>query len=78
MVAVKGENGDEERRVVTGASNGTLTQIVSGLAPGEEVLFPTTTATTAGGGATQQRPAGGFQAGPGIFIAPGGVAPGGP
>ncbi|HXH22538.1 MAG TPA: efflux RND transporter periplasmic adaptor subunit [Dehalococcoidia bacterium] len=70
MVTVKTEQGDEQRTVVTGTTNGTLTQIVSGLTDGEKVLYSTGTAaptrTTTGTGTF----GGGQFAGPGGF--PGG------
>jgi len=39
-VTVKGQQGDEARRVTTGLSNGNLTQITAGIQEGEEVLYP--------------------------------------
>lgn len=53
-VTVRGPNGDEQRRVTTGLSNGTLTQITSGLERGEEVLY-TVTATSTTSSTTTQR-----------------------
>jgi hypothetical protein len=45
FVTVKGANGDERRQVTAGISNGTLTEITSGLQEGEEVVY-TTSATS--------------------------------
>jgi HlyD family secretion protein len=75
VVTLKTADGSEQRNVTTGVTNGTLTQIVSGLQDGDEVLVsaPATTAssTTTGG---QQNPqgfpggGGGFQGGGGPQI----------
>ncbi len=74
-VTVKGPNGDEQRTVVTGATNGTLTQITSGLNEGDEVLVSaartTTTTTTTGTGGGGNTPFGG--GGGGGFTPPGGA-----
>jgi multidrug efflux pump subunit AcrA (membrane-fusion protein) len=66
-VTVKGANGDEQRRVTTGLTNGTLTQISAGLNEGEEVLYTAPTATTGTTTAPQQQ---------GQFTIPGGGAGG--
>jgi multidrug resistance efflux pump len=61
MVTVKNASGDEEqRRVTTGITNGTLTQITSGLSRGDQVLYTvqTTAATGTGTTNTQQRTTG--------------------
>jgi multidrug efflux pump subunit AcrA (membrane-fusion protein) len=74
LVTVKTASGDEQRRVTTGISNGTLTQVTSGLQDGDEVLYTRpSTSTTAN--QTQQRgqftgPVGGFPGGGGIQITP--------
>ncbi|MGE0058661.1 MAG: HlyD family efflux transporter periplasmic adaptor subunit [Dehalococcoidia bacterium] len=74
-VTVKTADGKEEqRRVVTGITNGTLTQITSGLTRGDQVLYtitPTSTTTTTTG--TQQRTTGSQQFGGGTFPGGGGV-----
>jgi HlyD family secretion protein len=61
-VTVRGVNGDETRRVTTGITNGTLTEIVSGLEEGEEVLYTlsTTTTTPTGFSGFTFPPVGGF------------------
>lgn len=51
VVTVKTPAGDEVRPVTTGTTNGTLTQILSGLEPGDEVLV---IAASTGGTQTQQ------------------------
>jgi HlyD family secretion protein len=45
-VTVKTDKGEEQRRVVTGITNGTLTQITSGLTRGDQVLYTINTAST--------------------------------
>ena len=47
MTVKKADGTDETRTVTTGASSGQLTQVTSGLAEGDQVLFSgTRTATT--------------------------------
>jgi macrolide-specific efflux system membrane fusion protein len=46
FVTVRGASGDERRSVTTGISNGTLTQVTSGLEEGEEVVYTTPSAST--------------------------------
>jgi hypothetical protein len=75
VVTVRGANGDEQRRVTTGITNGTLTQVTSGLQEGDEVVYTRPSST---GSSTNQQPqrgqfvipgGGGFPGG-GIQIAP--------
>jgi macrolide-specific efflux system membrane fusion protein len=63
VVTVKGANGDEQRRVTTGITNGTLTQITSGLQEGDEVVYTRPSST---GTSTNQQPQ------RGQFVIPGG------
>lgn len=63
-VTLKTPAGDEQRTITTGATNGTLTQVVSGLQDGDEVLVSapraqTTTAPATGGFQQFGAPAGG-------------------
>lgn len=73
-VTVRTESGEEQRSVTTGATNGNLTQVLTGLTDGEEVLVSlgsaATTTTTAG-----RTTPGQFQGGGGQFTVPGGGAP---
>lgn len=60
-VTVKTATGTEERTVTTGITNGTFTQITSGLMVGEEVLVTstsTTTTSTSNRSTTTQQPTG--------------------
>ncbi len=81
-VVVHTDAGDETRTVTVGTTNGTLTQILSGLTAGEQVLVASsaTASTTTGSatGASQTFQFGGPGAGGGnIVVGGGGARPGG-
>lgn len=71
-VTVRTAAGDEIRPVTTGTTNGTLTQVLSGLEPGDEVLviLATSTADQTQQTPQQQIPGGGFPGGGGVRIFP--------
>jgi HlyD family secretion protein len=72
VVTVKGAAGDERRPVTTGITNGTLTQILSGLTEGEEVVYNTTSVSSSSTGATQNQQQNQF-----VFPGAGGAGGGG-
>ncbi len=82
-VRVKTDTGNEVRAVTTGISNGTLTQILSGLNEGDEVVYTTTSSASSSSSTTTtqqtgtQRFTGGGGAGGGFFIPGGGGGAGG-
>jgi HlyD family secretion protein len=71
-VTVRTPNGDEQRPVTTGVTNGTLTQVLSGLQEGDEVLVSAPRTTTTTGQQPQGNPfftgPGGGGGGPGIAV----------
>jgi multidrug efflux pump subunit AcrA (membrane-fusion protein) len=74
-VTIKGANGNEQRLVTTGITNGTLTQITSGLEEGDGVLYSRPSSTGTSTDQQPQRgqfviPAGGGFGGGGIQIGP--------
>ena len=58
-VTVRAPAGDEVRPVTTGLTDGTLTEILTGLQDGEEVLYTTSVASTTGTPSQQTNPFGG-------------------
>lgn len=73
FVQVQAPTGLERKRVQTGMANDEMTEITEGLAEGEAVVIPQTTARPSVPGAGGLRGPGGFSGGPpggGTFIAP--------
>jgi HlyD family secretion protein len=77
VVTVKGATGDERRPVTTGITNGTLTQILSGLTEGEEVVYNTTSSSTSSSTALQNQQQNQFTFPGGGIVSGGGTAGGG-
>ena len=55
VVTVKGDAGDERRPVTTGITNGTLTEVLSGITEGEEVVYNTTSSSSSSPGTNQNQ-----------------------
>jgi hypothetical protein len=71
VVQVVTPTGNETRRVQVGMANDQNTEIMGGVAEGDEVVIPTTTARASVPGAARQGGPGGGPGGGGLFVGPG-------